>query len=68
MSDGDENEADGGNMGFGSECLVTAPRMVGRLRHADTKISAVVSIEIQLQTKSASRGNDSRFDADIFFC
>ena len=53
---------------LGSERSVTAPRMVGRLRHADTKVSAVVSIEVQLQTKSASRGGDSRFNADIFFC
>ena len=51
-----------------SERSVMAPRMVGRLRHADTKVSAVVSIEVQLQTKSTSRGNDSRFNAYIFFC
>ena len=58
---------DGCNMGFGWECLVTAPRMVSRFRHADTKVSAVERIEVELQTKSASSDNDSRFNADIFF-
>ena len=53
---------------LGLEQSVMAPRMVGRLRHADTEVSAVVSIEVQLQTKPASRSSDSRFDADIFFC
>ena len=47
---------------------VTAPRMVGRLRDADTKVFAVESIQVQLQTKSANRGSDSRFNADVFFC
>ena len=58
---------------LGMERSVTAPRVVGRLRYADTKVSAVVSIEVQLQTKWASRGSDSRFNADdfnadVFFC
>ena len=53
---------------LGSERSVTAPRVVGRLRHADTKVSAVVSIKVQLQTNSGSRGSGIRFNADVFFC
>ena len=53
---------------LGSDRSVTATRIVGRLRHPDTKVSAIESIEVQLQTESVSRGRDSRFNADILFC
>ena len=56
-----------GAVSLGCERSVTAPRIVDRLRHAYAKVPAVVSIEVQLQTKPASRDSDRRFNADVFF-
>ena len=42
--------------------------MVRRLGHADTKISVIKAIEVQLQTQLASRGGVVEIHADVLFC
>ena len=42
--------------------------MVRRLGHANTEITAIKAIEVQLQTYSTSRSGSMRVNADVLFC
>ena len=42
--------------------------MVGGLGHADTEISVIKAVEVQLQTQLTGRGGVVEIHADILFC
>ena len=51
----------------GLQHLETTSRVVGGLRHADTKIPLAIATEVQLQTHSTGRGSVVHIEADVLF-